>query len=178
MNIYLYGMIGTGKTTIGILMAERLGWMFDDLDGAIERLAAKPWRKVIEEEGWLKYREYEYSLCRQWAKMDRIVIALGGGTVRYQWNRDILTGSGPRVHLMCRLRNLAERVRQCDRPRVNLGATMEQDIAAIWRVHRSLYYSFADISYRTDRGKTPLEETEEILQCIEESYGRIPVPEK
>jgi shikimate kinase len=173
MNIYLYGMIGTGKTTIGILIAERLSWAFDDLDAAVERLAKKPWRRVPEEDGWLKYREYEYLMCKQWSKMNHCVIALGGGTVRYQWNRDILYGSGPRVHLMCRLRVLAERVKQYDRPRVNLGATTEQDIATIWRDHRALYYSFADISYRTDKGKIPIEEADEILQNLKELCGDI-----
>lgn len=176
MNIYLYGMIGAGKTTIGTLLAKRLNWEFDDLDEAIERLVKKPWRRIAEEDGWLKYREYEYSMCKRWSELDHHVIALGGGTVRFQWNRDILFGTGVRVHLLCRLRVLVERVKLNDRPRVNLGTTTEQDIVAIWRNHRSLYYSFADITYRTDRGKMPIEESEDIIQAIEELNGPIAFP--
>lgn len=170
MNIYLFGMIGTGKTTIGELMAKRLDWAFDDIDTEVERIAGKPWRKVAEDDGWLRYREYEYLSCRRFAEKDRTVVALGGGTVRYQWNRDILSGTGHRVLLIARLRILAERVRQNDRPRVNKGTTMEQDIASIWRTHRALYYSYADITFRTDRGQSPTEEAEALLNRLKVSY--------
>jgi shikimate kinase len=170
MNIYLFGMIGTGKTTVGALLAKRLNWVFDDLDAAIDRMAKKSWRRVILEEGWLVFRQYEYQICKDWAKKDQMVIALGGGTVRYQWNRDVLSDTGPRIHLTARLRNLAERLRQCDRPRVNVGTTMEQDIVSIWRAHRQLYYSFADMTFRTDQGQTPAEVTDEILVDLKGKY--------
>ena len=173
MNIYLFGMIGTGKTTIGVNIARRLGWAFDDLDAAIDRMAAKPWRRVVEEDGWLVFRQYEYLICKEWAKKDQIVVALGGGTVRYQWNRDALSGTGPHIHLIARLSVLAERLRKCDRPRVNRDTTMEQDIVSIWRAHRALYYSFADITYRTDRDQTPLEEADALLNLLEEKYSSI-----
>jgi shikimate kinase len=172
MNIYLFGMIGSGKSTVGATLAERLHWNFDDLDAAIDRRAGKSWRSVVAEDGWLVFRQYEYDICKDWSQKYHLVIGLGGGTVRYQWNRDVLTGTGLRIHLTARLHNLAERLRKCDRPRVNQGTTMEQDIVAIWRAHRHLYYSFADYTIRTDLGQTPEQVANEIQALIKLKYSQ------
>jgi len=94
--------------------------------------------------------------------MKQSVIALGGGTVRYEWNRDILQGTGVRILLLADLRNLAERVRTQDRPRVNVGTSLEEDLKKIWEEHRDIYMNFADIIYDTNRGKTVAAEVEEL----------------
>lgn len=167
MNIYLSGMIGAGKTTVGKALAERLGWAFDDLDTAMERMAGKTFHRVVAEDGWLGFRQWEYHICKQFARMDRTVIGLGGGTVRYEWNRDVLHGAGVQVLLVADLDVLADRVRVNDRPRVNPGVTLEEDLARIWGMHQHLYYNFADIVYRTDQGKTVTEEADELIEILQ-----------
>jgi shikimate kinase len=167
MNIYLSGMIGSGKTTLGRALAARLGWEFDDLDAAMQETAGKSFRRVVTEDGWLRFRELEYAICKQFAALDRTVIGLGGGTVRYEWNRDVLRGSGINILLTARLDTLAERVRQHDRPRVHQDTTLEEDLAAIWSNHRQLYLDFADIVYDTDQGKTMVEEVADLLTLLE-----------
>lgn len=165
MNIYLLGMIGSGKTTVGKIIAARLGWQFIDLDEDLDERAGMSFHKLVEERGWLEHRQLEYTICKHYSTLERSVIALGGGTVRYEWNRDVLQGTGYRILLVARLRHLADRVRDHDRPRVNDGTTLEQDLVSIWRAHRGLYYSFADKVYRTDLGKTPEEEAEELIEA-------------
>jgi len=167
MNVYLSGMIGSGKTTVGKALAQHLGWAFDDLDLAMYSLTGKPFHAVVSEEGWLRFREYEYHICRQFAGMERTVIALGGGTVRYEWNRDVLAGTGVNVLLVAAIGSLADRVRANDRPRVNPGTTLQQDLTTIWERHENLYRAFADIVYATDQGKTVSEEVEDLLILLQ-----------
>ena len=171
MNIYLAGMIGSGKTTLGKPLAKRLGWSFDDLDDAMARMAGKPFFQVVAEEGWLGFREREYAIIKQFVTMNHTVIGLGGGTVRYQWNCDVLCNTGVNILLTADLKILAERLKKNDRPRVNPNTTMEQDITRIWLDHQDLYYSFADIAYPTDRGKTIEQEVDELLKILLREYS-------
>ncbi|MGQ9675561.1 MAG: shikimate kinase [Chloroflexota bacterium] len=174
MNVYLAGMIGSGKTTVGRILAQKLGWSFHDLDVAIEALTGKTFRQLVADEGWLRFREVEYHLCKQFASLDQAVVGLGGGTVRYEWNRDALRGSGIVVVLVADLKVLADRVRANDRPRVNPGTNLEEDLEAIWASHRETYLSSADIVYRTDQGKSAIEEADEILELLAKRTGIAP----
>lgn len=166
MNIYFSGIIGTGKTTLAKGLAARWGWQFDDLDQAIERIAGKTIAQVVEDEGWLRYRSLEYGICKGFLQMQPAVIGLGGGTPRYEWNRDVLKGSGVVILLMADLHTLVPRVALHDRPRVHTGTTMQQDLATIWEVYHDVYINFADLTYRTDQGKTPQQEVDEIEQLL------------
>lgn len=171
MNIYLTGMIGSGKTTVGKALARRLGWAFDDLDLAMERLTGKTFREVVRDEGWLGFREYEYEICKQFARLQGTVVALGGGTVRYQWNRDALADSGVVILLVADLDVLADRVRDNDRPRVNVEATLEEDLARIWSQSEERYTGFADIVYRTDQGKSVAREVDDLVALLSRYLG-------
>lgn len=166
MNIYLAGLIGAGKTTVGKELAKYLGWTFDDLDPAMERDAGKSFHKVVEDEGWLGFRVREYRICKGFAEMTNAVIALGGGTVRYEWNRDVMRGSGVNVLLTANLNEIADRVRPNDRPRVHPGATLEEDLALIWGQHKDVYVGWADLVYSTDQGMSPAEEAEDLVRIL------------
>jgi shikimate kinase len=166
MNIYLCGMIGSGKTAVGLAISRHLQWPFFDLDRVMEEEAGKRIHDIVAEETWLGFREKEYAICKRFSQMDHSVIALGGGTARYEWNRDILKGSGPIILLTAQLKVLAERVRKNDRPRVNPGATLEQDLSVLWKKFKHLYYLAADFTYRTDQKKTVRQEANEIIRIL------------
>ncbi len=93
------------------------------------------------------------------------VCALGGGTVRYAWNRDALRGTGLTIFLEADLATLAARVRAADRPRVNPGVSLEEDLAAIWAAAAPLYRD-ADLTYRTDAGRGEDEEVEDLVALV------------
>jgi shikimate kinase len=166
MNIYLCGMIGSGKTAVGLAISRRLQWPFFDLDQVMEEEAGKRIHDIVAEETWVGFREREYAICKRFSKMDHSVIALGGGTVRYEWNRDILRRSGVIVLLTAKLNVLAERVKKNDRPRVNPGANLEQDLSLLWKKFKHLYYLAADFTYRTDQDKTVKQEADEIIKIL------------
>jgi len=168
MNIYFCGMIGSGKTAVGELMARQLGWAFSDLDREMDREIGRSFHELVREQGWLAFRELEYKICKHFSKMDRAVIALGGGTVRYEWNTDILRGTGIMILLESNLPTLAERVRRADRPRVNPGVSLEEDLQRIWSSASHLYRQCADIIYPTDLGKPVSQEVQEILAILKE----------
>jgi len=151
MNIYFCGMIGSGKTTIGRQLAQTLELDFYDLDQEMDRILGYSFHKLVQEKGWLAFRELEYSICKGFAARDKSIICLGGGTVRYAWNMDVLKGSGPVILLTASLQELVRRVKTADRPRVNTGTTVEEDIRMIWESSKEKYYAAADIVYATDK---------------------------
>ncbi len=156
-------MIGCGKTVIGIRVAKRLGWSFYDLDREMDREIGRSFHELVREQGWLAFREIEYRIIKRFARMERAVVALGGGTVRYEWNTDALRGTGIMILLEAAEATLIERVRKADRPRVNPGVSLEEDIRRMWANAAHLYRGAADLVYRTDTGKDVEEEVEDLL---------------
>ncbi|MDJ0815519.1 MAG: shikimate kinase [Desulfobacterales bacterium] len=167
MNIYLSGMIGSGKTTIGRQLAQVLDRDFYDLDQEMDRVLGYSFHQLVEEEGWLPFRELEYSICKRFADLDNSIICLGGGTVRYEWNMDAIRGSGRVILLTASLEELIRRVKLADRPRVNFGTSVEEDIRMIWEKSRDKYYDAADIVYATDR-KDIDEEIRDLKKIIDD----------
>ncbi len=165
MNLYLAGMIGTGKTTLGRRIAERLGRQCLDLDEEMERILGYSFHKLVHEKGWLPFRELEYLICKGFAQKTGAVVCLGGGTVRYQWNLDAIRGTGPVVLLDVAPEEIIRRVRFADRPRVNSGTTLEEDVHLMWERERDKYYAAADLVYRAE-GKDVEQETEELLELV------------
>jgi len=165
MNIYFCGMIGSGKTTIGRGLAQTLELDFYDLDQEMDRILGYSFHKLVQEQGWVPFRELEYSICKRFAGLDNSIICLGGGTVRYEWNMDVIKGSGPVILLTASLEELIRRVKKADRPRVNPGTSVEQDIRLIWEKSKDKYYRAADIVYATDQ-KSIDEEVQELKLLV------------
>jgi shikimate kinase len=165
LNIYFCGMIGSGKTTIGQRLAQQLQLEFFDLDREMDRILGYSFHELVQKEGWLAFRELEYSICKRFAKLDRAIICLGGGTVRYEWNMDVIAGSGLVILLTASLEELIRRVKKADRPRVNVGTSVEEDIRMIWGKSRDKYLRAADIVYTTDQ-KTIDQEVRELKRLV------------
>jgi shikimate kinase len=166
VNVYLSGLIGSGKTTLGEGIAARLGRPFFDLDREMNAALGRSFHDLVREQGWLAFRELEYGIVKRFAAMDSAVCALGGGTVRYAWNRDALRGTGVLVFLEAGLATLAARVRAADRPRVNRGVSLEEDLATLWAAAEPLYRA-ADLTYRTDLGATVEQELTELTALLQ-----------
>jgi len=171
MNIYFCGMIGSGKTTIGKRLAQSLALDFYDLDQEMDRILGYSFHQLVEKEGWVAFRELEYSICKRFATMDNAIICLGGGTVRYEWNLDVIKGSGLVILMTAALEELIRRVKLADRPRVNAGTTVEEDIRLIWQNSSDKYYAAADLVYATDQ-KSIEEEVRELEGIILNYFNR------
>src|SRR5690606_40072973 len=79
--IYLTGFMGSGKSTIGPILANTLGWDFYDLDRVIENKTGKKVREIFEQDGESFFRSLETETLEELSELDKTIISLGGGTM-------------------------------------------------------------------------------------------------
>ena len=116
-NLTITGFMGTGKTTVGNILAERLGRQLVDMDGRIEAELGKTIAQVFDDEGEEVFRLAEARLCQALAQESDLVIATGGGTLVSDENRQTLAASGPVVCLTAGIDTVLQRVEDFeDRP--------------------------------------------------------------
>lgn len=110
MNIFLIGYRGSGKTTVARALAERLGWEWLDADVELERRAGRSIREIFAESGEQPFRDLESAVVADLAQLDKHVLALGGGAVLRDENRQELAGRGKVVWLQATPETLAARI--------------------------------------------------------------------
>ena len=92
-RIVLTGFMGSGKSTVGPLVAVRLGWRFIDADDVIEAEAGRSIAQIFAEFGEAHFREQERATIARLAATDALVLALGGGAIETESTRTLLTRS-------------------------------------------------------------------------------------
>src|SRR5205807_9673360 len=97
--IFLIGARGSGKTTVARLLAERIGWAWLDSDEEIERRCGKTIREIFAAEGESGFRGKESALLTEFCRLQRHVIATGGGVVLGQANRALMREAGSVIWL-------------------------------------------------------------------------------
>src|SRR5919202_1104292 len=150
-NLFLIGMMGAGKTTVGRLLARRLKLGFFDSDHEIERRCGVKVPVIFEIEGEAGFRSRETQTLAELTALEGIVLATGGGAVLAEENRRHLAARGTVVYLCARPEDLFERVRQ-DRNRPLLATP--DPLARLRELHAErdpLYRSIADLVVDTGR---------------------------
>ncbi len=116
-NLTLTGFMGTGKTTVGRILAERMGRRLVDMDELIEAEFGKPIAQIFSDDGEEKFRQAEARLCQTLAAETGLVISTGGGALVSDENRQTMEASGPVVCLAAGADTILERVETFeDRP--------------------------------------------------------------
>ena len=110
-NIFLVGMMGAGKTTVGRALAHRMKRPFVDTDRVLVERTGVPVATVFEIEGEDGFRRRESLVLRELCEEDGRVVATGGGIVLAEENRRVMRESGTVVYLRARLESLWERTR-------------------------------------------------------------------
>jgi shikimate kinase len=110
-NIYLVGMMGAGKTTLGKALAQRLGLAFVDMDRVLVEKTGVPVTTIFEIEGEQGFRKRESCALAEVAAQGDHVIATGGGAVLAEENRRVMRETGTVVYLRARIESLWERTR-------------------------------------------------------------------
>lgn len=121
-NIILTGFMGTGKSSVGRLVAERLGWQFVDLDERIVQAAGKSIPEIFARDGEHVFRELEANACREVGRESGRVVATGGGAVLSPANRAALLEAGIVICLEASPEAILQRVGGgADRPKLGSG---------------------------------------------------------
>lgn len=116
-RIFLTGFMTSGKSTIGPILANVLGWDFYDLDKVIEQLEEKTVVEIFDDKGEDYFRKLESETLSRLANQEKVVISLGGGTINNNNNIDLIKNSGILVYLKVSPDVLYKRLRnKIDRP--------------------------------------------------------------
>ena len=179
--VCLTGFMGSGKSTVGRLLAAQLAWHFIDLDAEIEQHTGLQISQIFEQKGELVFRDIEHKCLARvlgWASEQdaRVVLALGGGTFAQLRNAALIRNFGSpqrsgvaMIWLDCPMQGLLQRcVLMGDRP-------LFRDEASFRKLYeeRLPYYQQAD--YRIESSGEPIRVVEQILALgIFERSARIP----
>lgn len=153
-NIYLIGMMGSGKSSSGRALAKLLSLAFVDLDELIVEQEGRSINDIFKADGESYFRSLEHELLAGVARETDQVIATGGGIVLDPANCEQMKDSGLVIYLKTGLDVLWERVKtKQDRPLLK-GSDPKQMLANLYAKRSSLYEAVSDKVFLTDR-KTP-----------------------
>ncbi len=170
-RICLIGFMGSGKSTVGRLLAHRLGYRFLDLDEAIERQAERSVPEIFRAEGEEGFREREHRALRALTRRRRLVIAAGGGAPVPERNRGFFRNSAFTVYLDVSFEEFRRRIgRMGTDPSRPMLARPPDQVRALYEKRQPVYRQLG-APVRTD-GRTP----EQVLEQILELLGRTGLP--
>ncbi len=132
-NIVLVGMPGSGKSTVGRLLAEEIGCTFVDTDAEIEKLAKKSIPAIFSEDGEAVFRALETQVLTECGKRSGLVIATGGGCITRTENYDLLHQNGTIFWLKRDLERLPKE-----------GRPLSVDLEKMYVAREPMYAAFAD----------------------------------
>jgi shikimate kinase len=154
--IYLNGFMASGKSTIGPILANTLGWEFYDLDKIIEEEVGKTIVEIFENEGERFFRDKETEVLKKVSDKENIIVSLGGGTSVYNNNIEILKKTGKIIYLKTSPEALFNRLKfKKDRPLFNKENIIESKEGLRSKIlqlleQRSPFYEQADLIINTD----------------------------
>ena len=148
-NIFLVGMMGAGKTTVGKILARRLKRRFVDSDHEIERRCGVRIPVIFDIEGEEGFRGREEQAIAEVARLDGVVLATGGGAVLSAENRRRLASHGTTIYLHARPEDLHRRLRHDkNRPLLDTPDPLQR-LRDLYAVRDPLYRQVADIVVET-----------------------------
>ena len=165
MNIVLMGYRGTGKSTVGRLLASRLGRELVSTDAEIIKRVQHSIPEIVAQNGWAYFRDLESDICREYASRDQLVIDTGGGAILRVQNVEALKKNGTVFWLTASVETIAKRIGSDNqRPSLTGTESFVDEIQDVLRERTPKYQAAADHSIATDnRSVNQLVETILIL---------------
>src|SRR5579859_4363810 len=175
-RIFLTGLSGVGKTTIGHRAASLLGWSFIDTDDVLAERMGMPVGQVLVEYGEARFRELESEVLHELGDEKRVVIATGGGIVIAEANRKFMREHGLTVYLQASAEMAWKRMQEANgkifRPLITGGNGLQrlQDLYAT----RRAWYEEAPIHIPTEEGSQNVLARRLISQALAHGYLFLP----
>ncbi|SFJ07677.1 shikimate kinase AroL [Planctomicrobium piriforme] len=169
MVITLIGYRGTGKTTVGAALAQRLGWEFLDLDPEIERQAGLSIAEIFAIHGEPHFRQLESEFLAAALQRTNIVLSPGGGAVLNPLNRQAMQAAGPVVWLHAPVETIISRLEndpatQGRRPSLT-GTDVVAEVNEVLQRRLPIYQAAASQVIATDN-RTPEQILEDIIRQL------------
>ncbi|MGE0470835.1 MAG: Shikimate kinase [Candidatus Nitrospira kreftii] len=163
MNIVLIGYRGTGKSTVGKMLASRLDCTLLSTDAEIVRLAGHTIPEIVEQHGWEHFRNLESQICQQLAGRQGLIIDTGGGVILRPQNVAVLKQLGTLFWLTASVETIARRIGGgTQRPSLTGVKSFIDEIQEVLRERLPKYQTAADHVIETD-GKSLRQVADEIL---------------
>jgi shikimate kinase len=156
--------MGSGKTTVGPLVAARLGWRFVDADVVIEAEAGVPITEIFARQGEAAFREREHATIARLVKGDELVLALGGGAIETAATRDLLLAT-PETVLVHLEVELATTLARCGGTEHTRPILADQANLASRYARRLPLYRTAHVSIAVDE-LSPEQVADAILRAV------------
>lgn len=165
MNLILCGMMGSGKTTVGIKIAEITGRRWYDTDELIVSKYGKI-SDIFEYYGEAHFRALETETVKELAQKDTLVISTGGGVVLKNENCEVLQANGKIVYLRASVETLANRLKTDDsRPLLQTTESISSRLEGLMEQRAPIYERVADCIVDVD-GKSPEQIAMEIIATV------------
>jgi shikimate kinase len=167
-NIFLIGLMGAGKTTIGRQIASELSLDFFDSDHEIENRTGVTITHIFDIEGEAGFRKRETAMLDELTNKKGIVLATGGGAILKAENRQFLMSRGTTIYLYANIDTLLERTsKDRNRPLLQTGDPAAK-LKELFEIRDPLYRETADILIDTSKDSVRLA-LKEILEKLQES---------
>jgi shikimate kinase len=166
-NLFLIGMMGSWKSTVGRELSKVMDMEFVDTDDAIEEINEMEMADIFKEFGEKRFREMEKAFFIEKAKQPGQIFSTGGGIILRKENRKVLQNYGICFFLEASPQTLADRIHDTTkRPLLTDSDNIEDRLQNIWQERREFYRNCAHHVIKTDELKPP-EVLDEILKILE-----------
>ncbi|OQW33112.1 MAG: shikimate kinase [Nitrospira sp. SG-bin1] len=163
MNVVLIGYRGTGKSTVGKILAARLGRVLVSTDAEIVKFVGQSIPEIVETNGWEYFRELETKVCQELSGRIGLVIDTGGGAILRPRNVEVLKETGKLFWLTASVNTIAKRIGQdSQRPSLTGSKSFVDEIEDVLCERTPKYEAAADYVIETDE-KSVTQVTDEIL---------------
>ncbi|MBT3502103.1 MAG: shikimate kinase [Candidatus Marinimicrobia bacterium] len=147
MTIYLIGMMGVGKSTVGKILAEKMKLLFIDLDSEIEKSSQKSVSEIFNEDGENHFRKLESEQLKQYSGS---VVACGGGITLDKKNRQYINKNGIVVLLTASINELFKRLSNSNNRPILSDNNSEEALTNLWTERKKDYSNTSDFIINTD----------------------------
>ncbi|MBL8039087.1 shikimate kinase [Nitrospira sp. CMX1] len=166
MNVVLIGYRGTGKSTVGKIVATRLGRELLSTDAEIVKSAGQTIPQIVEQHGWEFFRDLESKICQDLAGKDGLVLDTGGGAILRPQNVEVLKRTGTLFWLTASVATIATRIgSDTQRPSLTGTKSFVDEIQEVLRERTPKYQAAADHVIETE-GKSVTQVADEILASM------------
>lgn len=164
-RIVIIGFMGAGKSTVGRMLADALGWRFADLDNEVAGRDGKPVDQIIRQEGLDHFRRRESEVGREILCRRQVVFSVGGGWPAQPGHMELLGKDTVSIWLQVGVASALKRIAASTSPRPLLQVPDPLSTATVLLTDREPYYRRASIAIETE-GKSPDQVLRAILRSL------------